>query len=121
MWRGGHITLYPGNYEYFERRKKQRAEEAGELSAPVPVPQPSLPLKSARPSPKEERRRRALEREKERDKNKGLNPGGNRTEQAKARIEFLTQELQNPAIYNDYAQVVVIIREIETLQSEIQS
>ncbi len=52
---GGKVTLYPGNYEYFQRRIAQKAEEEAEgdsapsAVAPKPTPSPAFPFQ-AKPS-----------------------------------------------------------------------
>lgn len=113
----GRITLYPGNYEYFERRKKQNEQESA-AAAPASQAEPA-PEKPVRLTSKEERRIRALERERVRVQNRDKEHALKRAAQAKEKIEFLSAELQNPAIYADFAKVQEITKEIETLQTQI--
>lgn len=101
----GKVTLYPGNFEYFQRRQAQ--------AAPPPEGAPAAATKpSAGGDGREERlRERAKEREREKMKKEQA--------QAHARLEELAAQLSDPAIYADYAKVQAIGDEMNVLQARL--
>ncbi|MFA6030229.1 MAG: ATP-binding cassette domain-containing protein [Elusimicrobiota bacterium] len=107
----GKVTLYPGNYEYFQRRQAQLQDEAA-ASAPAkkggaPAPAP-VPEKDSRAERMEERARlrEAEKLEKEAAK-------------ASARLEELAGQLSDPELYADFAKVTAIGDEMHELQERM--
>lgn len=108
---GGNISIYPGNYEYFERRQHQiKAEAEGQLTEPVKLPQP--PPKQ---NPKLARQQKAQDRERQRLQEKQTREA----EETKKRIEALTLEMQDPALHADYARVKALGDELQALQQKL--
>lgn len=127
----GKVNLYPGNYEYFERRQKQKLAEFSELE--IAVPSLPSPAREKRMHPKELRRQRALEREKLRQQKQEAqhsrplgqmdqkNNFQNDLTEIKMKIEELTKQLEDPTIYEDYSKVMAITNELKTLQDQLNS
>ncbi|MFH1620066.1 MAG: ABC-F family ATP-binding cassette domain-containing protein [bacterium] len=111
---GGKVTVYPGNYEYFERRQKQKAEEAQGLHTVAPVP---LPSKNRGDSREKDRLKRTVMRETEK-KAENL-----KREIAGARSEIAERsgQLQDPAVYSDFQQVRKLGEEIAALNRDVAS
>ena len=114
----GKVTLYPGNYEYYERRMEQN-ERAPPRSDERPEPREKTPDKTGRPSAREGRRQRAWARERESRRKKEDAGRTDRGAAARERIDELTRELEQPHVYGDYVKVRKISKEIEALQAEI--
>ena len=113
----GVVTLYPGNYEYFQRRQAQKAEEqsAGAPAEPAPAPRP----KPVGRNPAEERRRRAQEREQARQKEKDKERIRQEIAADREKVAVLSKGLESPEVYSDYARVQSIGKEIAELQAGI--
>ncbi|MBI3550364.1 MAG: ABC-F family ATP-binding cassette domain-containing protein [Elusimicrobia bacterium] len=110
----GKVTLYPGNYEYFERRQQQLQEEA-ELGAALDPDDAPAGEPVSVGNPKEERRRRAEERRLAKDRERL----SSEIDKAQARVEELARQLQDPAVYQDFAKVKAIGDEMKALQESI--
>jgi ATP-binding cassette subfamily F protein 3 len=111
----GRITIYTGNYEYFQRRLSQNISESRE----------EKPSKSLKPVSINKARLRRQERAKER----AIESKRTRQEQrikaemtaTSERMESLTKQLEDPSIYNDYSRVKAIGDEIQDLQNKLES
>jgi ATP-binding cassette subfamily F protein 3 len=101
----GKATLYPGNYEYFQRRQAQ-----GEDGSRPDAPDPAAPLQR-----ESERAGKLRERGREREREKLKNESAGAAE----RLEELAAKLSDPAIYADYAQVKSIGDEMHELQERM--
>ncbi|MBU2531056.1 MAG: ATP-binding cassette domain-containing protein, partial [Elusimicrobia bacterium] len=108
----GRLAIYPGNYEYFNRRQKQmKAEAAGDFSE-----EKRLVLQQEKGvNRKELRKLRALERDRERDKKKRVDT----ILKCKKEIEVLAEKLSAPEVYADYTQVKIIGDKIAALKKQI--
>ncbi|MEA3306737.1 MAG: ABC-F family ATP-binding cassette domain-containing protein, partial [Elusimicrobiota bacterium] len=112
----GRPAIYPGNYEYFNRRQKQIKAEAGELSD-TGVSKKSKPAAPAEKgmNRKKLRRLRAMERDRKRE-NKKFEA---QILKHKKEIEVLAEKLSAPQFHSDYAQVKVLGDEIAQLKKQI--
>ncbi|MFH2202714.1 MAG: ABC-F family ATP-binding cassette domain-containing protein [Elusimicrobiota bacterium] len=108
---GGRITVYPGNYEYFERRRQQDAES----------PAASAPADAERQKPASAKAERRRQRAQDRDKERAIRQLETAIEAGHARMEKLAGELGNPEIYEDYAKAQKIGEDIQALQEELRS
>ena len=115
----GKVSLIPGNYEYFKRRQEQKGEEFPLEKTPS-APKAEFPVRQKAIHPKELRRLRAMERERTRQKNK-LQETTIDTVALKSKIEELTEQLENPSIYQDYSKVLSITEDIKKYQSQLAS
>ena len=109
----GKITWYPGNYDYFTRRRADWLAE-NPLAVPVPVVKKKAPPARGRggaQSPARAERHTARQSEK-------LEA---RLVELASRLEGLAHKLSDPAIYADYKQVRDIGEEMEQVQAEMQS
>ncbi len=102
----GKVTLYPGNYEYFERRQAQQAVESGPKV--VVPPKVEAPTASGGPS-RGDLKRQA--KEKERLEREILD--------LEIRLEELAHQLSDPALYSDFAKVAALGDEMETVQAAL--
>jgi ATP-binding cassette subfamily F protein 3 len=103
----GKVTLYPGNFEYFQRRQRQKQEEE---------PRPAA-IRLPKPSPAESER---AERAKERARTREAEKLKKESEDASARLEELAARLSDPALYADYAQVQAIGEEMHEVQARME-
>ncbi|OGS05002.1 MAG: hypothetical protein A3G41_04855 [Elusimicrobia bacterium RIFCSPLOWO2_12_FULL_59_9] len=110
---GGRVVLYPGNYDYFERRHKQTQSER-DISSPQRAA--ALNGEPSSENQKERRRQRAAERERLRR----LEQLGRQIDADTAQLENLSRDLSNPDIYGDYGRVQAIGREMEKLQEALR-
>ncbi|HOW28234.1 MAG TPA: ABC-F family ATP-binding cassette domain-containing protein [Elusimicrobiota bacterium] len=114
----GRVTVYPGNYEYFERRQRQKEEEARveeEAARPERTPDsPRIPARTMDPR-KEERVRRAARREAE----KKVTWISTEIEKARSRIALLAQQLESPEVSADYQKVLELGGQIESLNQDV--
>jgi len=126
---GGKITVYPGNYEYFERRSGQmRMESEEHRSDSGKTPQmPASEWQSRAESPggksaepyqdrKEKRRQKALEIEKNRE----LQKQAEEIVFHKKQLALLAEKLSDPEIHKNYEQVKAIGGEIRRLEELIK-
>ncbi|MBI5595287.1 MAG: ABC-F family ATP-binding cassette domain-containing protein [Elusimicrobia bacterium] len=104
---GGKITLYPGNFEYFERRQAQLAAE-GAKSAYVAPKVEAIPEASKGPT-RVDLKRQA--KEKERLEREILD--------LEIRLEELAHKLADPELYADFAKVQSLGDEMETVQAAL--
>jgi len=115
----GKVTLYPGNFEYFQHRQDQHAKENG-LPSPVhgrgaggesavKVPQPKGV------NPKDERRRRAAEQ----DRQRALRKTEVALIETQAKLDTLVGHMSDPHIHSDYPKVKAIGDEIALLQAKV--
>ncbi|MFA6092010.1 MAG: ABC-F family ATP-binding cassette domain-containing protein [Elusimicrobiota bacterium] len=104
----GKVSLYPGNYEYFQRRHAQMLAEAPPPAAGSPAAAPAAPKR-------DERAERAQERARAKEKARAETE----LHEASARLEELAAKLGDPAIYADYSQVQALGDEMQTLQERM--
>jgi ATP-binding cassette, subfamily F, member 3 len=108
----GRPAIYPGNYEYFNRRQKQiKAEAGGDFSEEKKLVVPQEKGLNR----KDLRRQRAMERDRLRN-NKKLEA---EILKHKKEMEVLAEKLSAPEIHSDYAQVKIIGDEIAKLKKEV--
>lgn len=112
---GGKITVYPGNYEYFQRRQEQLKEETEGSTPEKNFSLPPHPKETSTDSREAERRQKALEREKARKAEKLKTE----IQQDRAKIESLAGKLTDPEIYKNYAMVQETGEEIKELEMRI--
>ena len=82
-----------------------------------PVEKPAPPKQIAL-SPKELRRQRAMERDKARLENRQSEKSQMDQDKVKLRVEELSRQLSDPAIYADFAKVRQITEELNSLQKQ---
>lgn len=105
----GKITVYPGNFEYFQHRQAQLAAEAGGEAAPAAAPT-NAEADNLYEAGKEARRKaRALEKAKA------------ELERLHAELEKLAHEMSDPKLYEDYARVTKVGEDMERVQAALQS
>ncbi|MBI2070376.1 MAG: ATP-binding cassette domain-containing protein [Elusimicrobia bacterium] len=108
---GGRVSIYPGNYEYFEHRQKQIREEAdGKITQPERLPESASGV-----NPKLARQQKAQEREFLRLKEKQAVEAV----QIKKRVEELTAQMHDPVVYADYMRARAVGDEIKSLQRRL--
>lgn len=103
----GRLAVYPGNYDYFERRRAQKLAESsteGLIAAKPKITAASNSLDHKQRAHERERRRQRLEAE---------------AVQLKGRIEDLARQLQEPSIHQNYEHVKAIGDEIGDLQRQL--
>ncbi|MBI5244711.1 MAG: ABC-F family ATP-binding cassette domain-containing protein [Elusimicrobia bacterium] len=103
---GGKATLYPGNYEYFQRRQAQLRE--GTPAPRKPAAPPAKPKESLREE-KTKERARAREAEKLRAE----------ISKAASQLEALAGKLSDPSIYAEFSRVKAIGDEMHALQERM--
>ena len=112
----GRPAIYPGNYEYFNRRQKQiKAEAAGMSSVASSAKVEDFSPQEKGLNRKDVRRQRAMERDRLRN-NKKLEA---EILKHKKEMEVLAEKLSAPEIHSDYAQVKIIGEEIAKLKKEV--
>ncbi len=115
----GNVTVYPGNYEYFQRRQEQIRQEISDGLSPedavieTPDPAPRARMNSK----KEQRRQRALERQKAKD----IANLKKNIARDKAKIETLAASMSDPGIYGDYSGVRAMGDEIRKLEDRVKA
>ncbi|HVE12262.1 MAG TPA: ABC-F family ATP-binding cassette domain-containing protein [Elusimicrobiota bacterium] len=97
----GKVTVYPGNYEYFQRRQAQKLAEAGPAAA-----------KAAAPAP-------VVEAPVKRDNSKRIEKLKKEAAASAVRLEELAGQLSDPALYEDYAKVQAIGDEMHQVQERM--
>jgi ATP-binding cassette subfamily F protein 3 len=107
----GKITVYPGNYEYFERRRAQMEGENGNSARRAKPTQGKVDSKEDRKTA------HAQEREAQRSM-KRLEKN---LEKGHLRLEELAEQLGDPAVYEDYKKAAEVGEEIQALQEELQA
>ena len=107
----GKITVYPGNYEYFERRRTQMEGENGNSARRAKPTQGKVDSKEDRKTA------HAQEREAQRSM-KRLEKN---LEKGHLRLEELAEQLGDPAVYEDYKKAAEVGEEIQALQEELQA
>lgn len=95
----GRVRVYPGNYEYFQRRQEQsNIEAAGLLSEPKPLPS----------------------RAQQRDQVRRSEKIQTMLTRWRSRIAELAKEYENPTAHSDFARLKAIGDEIRMLQEKIR-
>lgn len=104
---GGKISLYPGNYEYFERRQAQMAAEGAQNAYVAPKVEviPEAPKGPTRVDLKRQAK------EKERLEREILD--------LEIRLEELAHQLADPVLYADFAKVQAVGNDMETVQNQL--
>ncbi|PJA16763.1 MAG: ABC transporter ATP-binding protein, partial [Elusimicrobia bacterium CG_4_10_14_0_2_um_filter_63_34] len=110
----GHVTVYPGNYEYFQRRQRQKEAEAAVLAGGSGA---AAAEAASKLTERDYRKRKSAEREKERTA-KRLEES---LEEGHQRLEELANRLGDPKVYEDFALTQKIGDEIQALQDSIQA
>jgi ATP-binding cassette subfamily F protein 3 len=110
----GHVTVYPGNYEYFQRRQRQKEAEAAALAGGKDA---AAAEASSKLTEKEYRKQKSAEREKERS----LKRLEKSLEEGHTKLEELAEQLGDPSVYEDFAKAQQIGDEIQSLQDSIQA
>jgi ATP-binding cassette subfamily F protein 3 len=108
----GKITVYPGNFEYFQHRMAQQEAENGGPSkaAPTDARPESAPADNAYEASKDARRKaKALEKAKA------------ELERLHADMERLANEMSDPKLYEDFDRVTKVGEEMETVQAQLQA
>ncbi|TBR23931.1 ATP-binding cassette domain-containing protein [bacterium] len=103
---GGKVTLYPGNYEYFEHRQAQMAAEGKNAYVP---PKVEVIPEAAKGPTRVDLKRQA--KEKERLEREILD--------LEIRLEELAHQLADPAMYADFAKVQSVGNDMETVQNQL--
>ena len=125
----GIITVYPGSYEYFQRRVQQKEDDergpAEHIKEEKHVPRErdmhSESLLSS--DPKMLRRQKAqerVERAKDREKTRQTEKIKSEIDALNSQIEFLVKRMEDPKIYADYTRVQKITENIKELQENIK-
>ncbi|MBI3565624.1 MAG: hypothetical protein HY079_10550, partial [Elusimicrobia bacterium] len=104
----GKITVYPGNFEYFQHRQAQLAAEAGPAAAAAPAPTNSEADNLYEAGKEARRRARALEKAQ--------------AELARLHdeLEKLAHEMSDPKLYEDFARVTKVGEDMERVQGALQ-
>lgn len=122
----GNVTVYPGNYEYFQHRQEQIRRESGESPASDSASggRGSAAGVTADPAPcarmnskKAQRRQRALEREKAKE----IVNLKKDIARYRAEIESLAARMSDPGIYGDYSGVRAMGDEMQKLEDRIRT
>ena len=108
--RAGKVTLYPGNFEYFQHRQAQLlAEDMSEHGQDVDAA-PATPETSQYEASKEARRRA-----------KALEKAAAELDRLHAELESLAAQMSDPKIYEDFDRVQKIGEDMERVQSSMAS
>ncbi len=107
---GGNLTVYPGNYEYFQRRQSQKLAETRELH---PEKLPTFTTPAIKGDSRQERFQ-------ERERLRRLERLTAEVASFQERIEVLARKLEDPSIHENYLQAKTIGEEIQTLQVQLQ-
>ncbi|MBI5246338.1 MAG: ATP-binding cassette domain-containing protein [Elusimicrobia bacterium] len=106
----GKITVYPGNFEYFQHRQSQLDAAAAQNK-----PEPTAAQKA------EKEAENAYEASKEvRRKAKALEKASAELERLHADLERIAHEMSDPKLYEDFDRVTKVGEEMETVQASIQ-
>ncbi|MBI3298234.1 MAG: ABC-F family ATP-binding cassette domain-containing protein [Elusimicrobia bacterium] len=106
----GRVRYFPGNYEYFERRRAQMIAD-GEFSAEVLPPKADVPEAAAAPAGPSRVDVKRQAKEKERLEREILD--------LEIRLEELAGKLADPELYADFAKVQSLGDEMETVQNQL--
>ncbi|MEK7288504.1 MAG: ABC-F family ATP-binding cassette domain-containing protein [Elusimicrobiota bacterium] len=111
---GGRVAIYPGNYEYFQRRQDQIKAEGRLQDKTTPALQPKPEVRQS--DPKQQRRERALWRETaRREENLALQIAA-----LQKRIAVLGEQYADPSVHADFSKMRLIGDEIQSLQQQIE-
>jgi len=119
----GKVTVYPGNYEYFQRRQAQKKEESQEAPAPAraPTPAPSFAVQSpaspatfpAAQSPADRGAQKAQEKAKKKLKR--------RIKEIEEELVDLNNEMASVFIKSDYKKLMELDVAIKNLTQELDA
>ena len=104
----GKITVYPGNFEYFQHRQAQLAAEAGPAAEAAPAPTNAEADNQYEAGKEARRRARALEKAKA------------ELERLHGDLEKLAAEMSDPKLYEDFARVTKVGEDMERVQAALQ-
>ncbi len=106
----GKVTVFPGNFEYFQHRQGQLDAEA-EKNRPEPTAAQKAETEAANQyeASKEARRRE-----------KALAKAEAELERLHADLERIAHEMSDPKLYEDFERVTKVGEEMETVQAAIQ-
>ncbi|PCI39728.1 MAG: ABC transporter ATP-binding protein [Elusimicrobia bacterium] len=110
----GHVTVYPGNYDYFLHRQHQKEAEVAASSGGKGA---AAAQAAAKLSEKDYRKQKSESREKERT----LKRLESSLEEGHQKLEELAESLGDPKVYEDFALSQKIGDEIQALQDSIQA
>ena len=108
--RGGKVTLYPGNFEYFQHRQSQLLASDMAEHGQDPDAAPATPETSQYEASKEARRR-----------SKQLEKAQAELDRLHAELESLAAQMSDPKIYEDFDRVQKIGEDMERVQSSMAS
>jgi ATP-binding cassette subfamily F protein 3 len=107
----GKITVYPGNFEYFQHRMAQLEAENGGPSKAAPTDaRPESAADNAYEASKDARR-----------KAKALEKAQAELERLHADMERIANEMSDPKLYEDFDRVTKVGEEMETVQAALQA
>ncbi|UPT73779.1 MAG: ABC-F family ATP-binding cassette domain-containing protein [Elusimicrobiota bacterium] len=107
----GKITVYPGNFEYFQHRMAQlEAENGGPAKAAPTDARPESAADNAYEASKDARR-----------KAKALEKAQAELERLHADMERIANEMSDPKLYEDFDRVTKVGEEMETVQAALQA
>lgn len=112
----GKITIYPGNYEYFQYRQQRMAQEAQGVELPKAKLQDQ-----AQSSPALSRKQQRQERAQQRMRSKTMAQLEFDTAQLEAKIAELTKQLEEPQTHDNFNKVRAIGDEIKMLQDQLST
>jgi ATP-binding cassette, subfamily F, member 3 len=112
---GGKVTLYPGNYDYFQRRIKQGANETPPVPFEAPPSRPAatpLPMKT---TAEDARRLKESKRSREKESRK-LNAAIRELEEELAE---LNGGLASMFIKSDYQKLMLLDKQVKAVEKEL--
>ncbi len=109
----GKVTVYPGNYDYFQRRQEQLKAEAEAGAAAKARKAAPEPERTADPREDERKQKKAREQAERRRAKLGEEIAASRK-----KVEELAARLSDPAVHADYELVKSIGDEIKVLEAE---
>ncbi len=101
----GKITVYPGNFEYFQHRQAQLAAEAGPAAEAAPKPTNSEADNLYEAGKEARRKAKALEKAKA------------ELERLHAEMEKLAHDMSDPKLYEDFDRVTKVGEDMERVQA----
>jgi ATP-binding cassette subfamily F protein 3 len=116
---GGKVTLYPGNYEYFQHRLAQKAEEQmEETPAPAPVkPKPTASPTFTSPQLTAADRDKMKENQKNQDKKRRkLNAD---IRELEGELLHLTTKQASIFVQSDYQKLMELDKAIKQIEKEL--
>jgi ATP-binding cassette subfamily F protein 3 len=114
----GKVTLYPGNYDYFQRRQAALAEE--DSPAPQshsPQPAQNVPSNAGLVKSSADDVRRLRESEKARAK--ARKKANARIREIEEEVEDLKSQMGSIFVQSDYKKLMELDREIKALENEL--